>query len=793
MALSLQQLSPMFSSASSGRQQGVGVEKKRDPIHFASVSAKPGQGVGFIRHTPLADALRWTPEETFRHLSQLVSPEDFERLRRHETIESPLQRLGIHDSKWLQNTKVIGINPRALGTYFNILKAAMIYPERGIHLLPYYTNDKACIYEPQDWKLSTEFLDPYLTTRGLHTPKQQLAYVINVLHAMGKAVGMDVLPHTAAFSKESFVQPDKFEWFQLNANKTAQLFPQSLQFNSLSPWARERITSYYIQSQASPESYEAFFQKLKANFNVPTRDLGSYSHFQDAIQRVFKLKPAEMELEGWSHYAALLSKKHYVELNGEEKEVFQRVFEPQVSIQVKQADVAAFFQQHLAILKHPNAVTDHVKEAIISFLQRHGDSEGNSIPEPSTFFMLPAEQRRTMLFGPSRTLEQARQSTVRRYALIHELKNRGLYPAPVQDNEVLRPVWFDRMRQGNVSYPLYDKPNLDPACNYEFFGTLTPYAFFPVKDNGYLNTRFPNQHVFTYYAKQVAQLQQELGLDFIRADMAHVQTAHATDEKIMPSASGLTNPYEFLAYTKAFVQKQAPHFAILGESFLWGEKSINLVQDLNNKKIDVASGNLDRQKVNIDFIETLREKTTASGQLFKEALPVASHDTDQAHRYYLNQNPLALQTRYFMHLFQAAPGYAMAGYESRPISTNHSYLFPQKEPFNWGNNTTQFRAIHAMREQAQRMYAPFQQVEQDWLSCNRVGVGAWMWRAQDSAKPKWLMVANTDLKQDKTNVKLSNPFALNPQVALQARKEFSTVSTSALPLKKSTPVSLEIV
>lgn len=776
-------ISPLFSPRFSTilreiRKQPLNGEKKQ--LHVADELVKARQTPGFISHTPLANALRWTPEETLTHLSRLVSPHDFEKLQRHETVESPLQRLGIQNSKWLQDTKMIGMNPRALGTYFNILKAAMIYPERGIHLLPYYTNDKACIYEPQDWKLSREFLDPYLSKRGLHTPEQQLRYVVSALHAMGKAVGMDILPHTVAFSRESLVHPDKFEWFQLNATKTGQLFPQSRTFESLSPWARERVTSYYIQTTTPPKAYESFFQTLKADAHNQERKLVNYNQVLEVIQRVFKWKPEKLEREGWSRYTALLEKENYAALSGKEKEVFQRLLEAKVAPGVDSKNVAAFFQQQLAVLKHPDSVLDGVKAAIIDFVRKHGDSAGKQLSKPDQFFDFPAEKRALILFGTSeKKAEHDVTALKRQQALVLLLKERGLYPMPVADSEVLRPILFDRFRQGEAIARLFDKPNLDPSCTFEFFETLTPYAFYPAKANGYLDTQHPNKHVFAYYKRQVANLQKEIGLDFVRADMAHVQTAHATDK---PSENALAemsqNKREFWACMKQFVQKQAPYFAIWGESFLSGNKSIDLVQDLNNKKIDVSSGDLDRYQVDSGYVNALQRKTTAPNRNFKEALPVVGHDSDQSHHRHLNQNPLATQIRYFTHLFQAAPGYTMAGYESRPVSTNHSYLFPQKEPFNWGHDRNQFQVIHAMRQQYQRMQPGFQPLAQEWLSTNRPEVGAWLWKVSDATTPKWLMVTNTDLKQGKTDVKLSNPFALNPQLKLQAKKQFSSVPST---------------
>jgi hypothetical protein len=44
--------------------------------------------------------------------------------------------------------------------------------------------------------------------------EKQLKVVINILHASGKAVGMDVIPHTDRYSEQALANPQCFEWLQ---------------------------------------------------------------------------------------------------------------------------------------------------------------------------------------------------------------------------------------------------------------------------------------------------------------------------------------------------------------------------------------------------------------------------------------------------------------------------------------------------------------------------------------------------------------------------------------------------
>ena len=72
------------------------------------------------------------------------------------------------------------------------------------------------IYGLTSWELNPEFYSRELAKAcpHLNTIERQLRVVINILHVMGKSVGMDVIPHTDRFSQVSLVYPQYFEWLQ---------------------------------------------------------------------------------------------------------------------------------------------------------------------------------------------------------------------------------------------------------------------------------------------------------------------------------------------------------------------------------------------------------------------------------------------------------------------------------------------------------------------------------------------------------------------------------------------------
>ena len=119
-------------------------------------------------------------------------------------IRSPV--FGLPDGTWLQQTNLVGINVRTVGTFWNVIKYALTLPkvQDSIHLLPIWEPGVVgSLYGISSWQINAEFFSPELASAcpDLDSVERQLKAIINLLHAMGKTVGMDVIPHTDRFSE----------------------------------------------------------------------------------------------------------------------------------------------------------------------------------------------------------------------------------------------------------------------------------------------------------------------------------------------------------------------------------------------------------------------------------------------------------------------------------------------------------------------------------------------------------------------------------------------------------------
>ena len=134
-----------------------------------------------------------------------------------EAIQSPVKNEP--DGSWLKRTNMVGINMRTVQSFWNIVKYALTLPkiQDSIHILPIWeAGVVGSIYGLSSWELNPEFYSQELANAcpQLNTIERQLRATINILHAMGKSVGMDVIPHTDRYSQASLAYPQYFEWLQ---------------------------------------------------------------------------------------------------------------------------------------------------------------------------------------------------------------------------------------------------------------------------------------------------------------------------------------------------------------------------------------------------------------------------------------------------------------------------------------------------------------------------------------------------------------------------------------------------
>lgn len=133
--------------------------------------------------------------------------------------DGPSPLAGQKDTSWLKTANTVGINVRTIRHFWNIIPYALTLPyaQNAIHILPIWEPGVvASLYGPASWNINPEFFSPELEAYfpHLNTVEKQLKAVVNVLHLLGKAVGMDVVPHTDRFSEMALANPRFFEWLQ---------------------------------------------------------------------------------------------------------------------------------------------------------------------------------------------------------------------------------------------------------------------------------------------------------------------------------------------------------------------------------------------------------------------------------------------------------------------------------------------------------------------------------------------------------------------------------------------------
>lgn len=124
------------------------------------------------------------------------------------------------DSTWLQRANMVGINVRTVGSHANIVKYALTLPSAmdAIALLPIWESGVVrSLYGMASWHFDTAYRSDELAEMvpSLDTVERQLRATSNLLHVTGRALGIDVVPHTDRFSEMALATPDLFEWMKV--------------------------------------------------------------------------------------------------------------------------------------------------------------------------------------------------------------------------------------------------------------------------------------------------------------------------------------------------------------------------------------------------------------------------------------------------------------------------------------------------------------------------------------------------------------------------------------------------
>ncbi|CAN5255299.1 hypothetical protein BH09BAC4_BH09BAC4_41060 [soil metagenome] len=172
----------------------------------------------FIPNLLPQTAVRFSVYQTLEILHKRLGTETLRRaLNPNETIDSPAKVYT--DSLWLKRSNMVGVNVRTVGSFWNVINYVFTLPAShdSIHLLPIWEPGVVgSLYGMVSWQINPEFFDIELAryVPALDSVEKQLKIVMNLLHAMGRTVGMDVIPHTDRFSEMVLACPCLFEWVQ---------------------------------------------------------------------------------------------------------------------------------------------------------------------------------------------------------------------------------------------------------------------------------------------------------------------------------------------------------------------------------------------------------------------------------------------------------------------------------------------------------------------------------------------------------------------------------------------------
>lgn len=221
----------------------------------------------FLKTSP-ESALKMPFADIIRLLEQIFGAALYPAFEPDMTIASPLANQRSTD--FLKTANTVGINIRTIRHFWKIIPYTLTLPraQNAIHILPIWEPGVvASLYGPASWNVNPEFFSPEMAANFPHldTVEKQLKVVVNLLHLLGKAVGMDVVPHTDRYSEMALANPQFFEWLQRRDTKIVS--HQSGLFGEI-----QQVIFEHLQKNGSaapdleiPESADDFFEKMPEN------------------------------------------------------------------------------------------------------------------------------------------------------------------------------------------------------------------------------------------------------------------------------------------------------------------------------------------------------------------------------------------------------------------------------------------------------------------------------------------------------------------------------------------------
>lgn len=226
--------------------------------------------VPFLNRMP-EDALKIPFSEVFRLLEKYFGADLYPAFDPAARLPGPMAQR--RDTAWIKTAKTVGINVRTIQNFWNIIPYALTLPtaQNAVHILPIWEPGVvASLYGPTSWNINPEFYAPVLNEAMPHldTVEKQLKVVVNLLHLLGKSVGMDVVPHTDRFSEMVLANPQHFEWLQRRdltiVNHSANLHREVQQV--ILDFLKKRGNA--ASTTAIPDSIDTFFEDLTENERI---------------------------------------------------------------------------------------------------------------------------------------------------------------------------------------------------------------------------------------------------------------------------------------------------------------------------------------------------------------------------------------------------------------------------------------------------------------------------------------------------------------------------------------------
>jgi hypothetical protein len=189
--------------------------------------------LSFIANLLPQTAMQFTVYQTLDMLHKRLGNDVLRKaLNPAETVASPATQYS--DGSWLKKSNMVGVNVRTIGSFWNLINYTLTLPAShdSIHLLPIWEPGVVgSLYGMVSWQINPEFFDVSLASfvPALDSVEKQLKVVTNLVHALGRTIGMDVIPHTDRFSEMVLACPSLFEWVQRNVKqgKPAELADHS--------------------------------------------------------------------------------------------------------------------------------------------------------------------------------------------------------------------------------------------------------------------------------------------------------------------------------------------------------------------------------------------------------------------------------------------------------------------------------------------------------------------------------------------------------------------------------------